>query len=648
MRWSEGCAGRTVLFALVGAFAFCASGEGVEFAGGTGEPNDPYQIATVEQLLGIKTDPELPRKHYVLVADIDMSGVILSDAVIWSVHGSFDGDGYTIRNLRIESESMAALFGHIWDDAEVRNLGVVNAQIVGGAYSGALARDNDGRVVNCYSTGAVISTTGPGGGGLVGMNWGTITDSYSTAAVIAMGPGGLVGRNFGRLTRCYATGEVTGAAWVGGLAGSNSGEITECYSLSTVAGESLFVGGLVGYNSGKIAACYGSSDVVCQNHRAGGLVGWNDGSISSCYATGSVTGAEFVGGLAAESSGKIAACYAVVAVVSSGRYVGALLGALGHGRKAEDIVASSYFLDANDGGGPDNEIGIPLTRAEMLQQSSFAGFDFWGTAEDGESDLWFMPKDSYPVLAWQAGVTGLQRVPNVTGMALEEAVAALEEAGFVVGEVRYDFHRTIPAGCVIHADPYGIAAPGATVDLVVSAEGRYAWADNPGDGRADNPYQIATAGQLESLGDYPELWDKSFLLTADVDMTGRTYPTALIAPDADRSKSGFQGPPFSGRFDGRNHTLRSLTIRHIDVRYDYVGLFGMIGPAGRVEGLKLVDADVEGGSGTSSSVGVLAGANAGTVKDCSATGTIRGGRGDGLVGTNTGTLTGGKVDVTRI
>ena len=37
------------------------------FAGGTGEPNDPYQIATVADLLAIGSDHDLLRKHFVLV-----------------------------------------------------------------------------------------------------------------------------------------------------------------------------------------------------------------------------------------------------------------------------------------------------------------------------------------------------------------------------------------------------------------------------------------------------------------------------------------------------------------------------------------------------------------------------------------------------
>ena len=43
-----------------------------DFAAGTGEPNNPYQIATAEQLISIGTDPNLLDKHFVLINDIDL------------------------------------------------------------------------------------------------------------------------------------------------------------------------------------------------------------------------------------------------------------------------------------------------------------------------------------------------------------------------------------------------------------------------------------------------------------------------------------------------------------------------------------------------------------------------------------------------
>jgi gas vesicle protein len=66
---------RCVCLMLVLALARSAVAEG--FAGGTGEPNDPYQIATAEQLLSVGSDPNLLNKYFVLVADIDLTPNLL-------------------------------------------------------------------------------------------------------------------------------------------------------------------------------------------------------------------------------------------------------------------------------------------------------------------------------------------------------------------------------------------------------------------------------------------------------------------------------------------------------------------------------------------------------------------------------------------
>ena len=62
---------RTILLVCLTlqSVAVCA-----EFAGGTGEPNDPYQIATAEQLIAVNSDPNLMSKHFLLVDDIDLAG----------------------------------------------------------------------------------------------------------------------------------------------------------------------------------------------------------------------------------------------------------------------------------------------------------------------------------------------------------------------------------------------------------------------------------------------------------------------------------------------------------------------------------------------------------------------------------------------
>jgi len=43
-----------------------------KYSGGTGEPNDPYQIATAKQLISIGSDPRLLDKCFVLVNNLDL------------------------------------------------------------------------------------------------------------------------------------------------------------------------------------------------------------------------------------------------------------------------------------------------------------------------------------------------------------------------------------------------------------------------------------------------------------------------------------------------------------------------------------------------------------------------------------------------
>jgi hypothetical protein len=384
--------------------------------------------------------------------------------------------------------------------------------------------------------------------------------------------------------------------------------------------------------------------VVGQESFVGGLVGCNRNTISSCYSTGNVTVQDLVGGLVGDNTGKIAMSYSAAAVEGYGRNVGGLVGLLSIATATTG--KNCYFLDPLDGGGPDNKIGTPLTSGQMKLHASFTGWDFWGTAADGVSDPWFMPANAYPALAWQTDITGVQMIPNVAGLSLNEARAALTAARFAVGNVSYDFDRAMPAGCVIRTDPYPFAAVGAAVGLIVSSDGTYSWAGNPGDGTQANPYQIQTAGQLESLTDHPEFWNRHFVLSADVDMTGRTYSAALIAPDVDNSNSGFQGTPFSGTFNGQGHAIRNLTI-HSDTKHNYLGLFGMIAQGGKINDLHLLDVDIAGGTGSSTYLGALAGYNAGTVTNCSATGILHGGKGDGMVGFNAGSLIDCQADTTR-
>jgi hypothetical protein len=408
--------GIVLLLVFLWTLGFCPTAPGVEFAGGTGEPNAPYQIATAEQLFAVGSDPNLLRKHYQLVADIDLGGATRSQAVILTFSGTFDGNGHIIRNLHIDGEGSQALFDALARGGEVKNLGVVDANVIGSGNPAALVAFNFGSVRNCYSTGSVTGRQ-HSGGGLVGLNIGTIACSWSTAAV---------------------------------------------------AGQ-VFVGGLVGENTGSIISCYASGNVTAATD-AGGLAGLNGGAISCCYSTGRVAAALDVGGLVAVNGGSIDSCYSIAGVTCAGgnyliRYVGGLVGNDHSGSPAQ--VNSCWFLAPADGGGPDNGIGMPLTNAQMKQKSGFTGWDFWDSAADGINDQWFMPTDACPVLVWQADITGLTPVPDVVGLPLEQAKAALTTAGFIVGTIDYENASGVVSGCISRTYPHSFALPGGTINLFV-------------------------------------------------------------------------------------------------------------------------------------------------------------------------------------
>lgn len=232
-----------------------------KYAGGVGEPNDPYQIATAADLIALGETLDDYDKHFILTADIDLDpnlpgGKVFDKAVIapdWQkgFTGVFDGNGHKVSHMTITGVGYLGLFGTL--SGEVRNLGVVDVNVIA---SGSLA------------------------GGIAGMNGGTVTQCYSTGAVYgADSVGGLLGGNSGEVIRCYSSAVVSGDAFVGGLIGasrrSNGGggtyAVTECYSTGTVKGDSLS-GGLIGIRNEETAVtnCFWDAETSGLTTSAGG------------------------------------------------------------------------------------------------------------------------------------------------------------------------------------------------------------------------------------------------------------------------------------------------------------------------------------------------------------------------------------------
>jgi len=181
--------------------------------------------------------------------------------------------------------------------------GSVNGQ----DYVGGVAGLNE-TMLSCYSTGSITGNNYVGG--VVGSNnnsRGIIEDSYSTGYVTGVksvsvtyrygNTGGVVGINSGSVSNSYSIGTVIGYDYVGGVAGTNEdkGKIKNSYSTGTINGE-FYVGGVAGANHNIVINSYSTSTVTAEdkflNNISGGVVGTNPspGKILNSYSIGIIKG----------------------------------------------------------------------------------------------------------------------------------------------------------------------------------------------------------------------------------------------------------------------------------------------------------------------------------------------------------------------
>ena len=378
--------------------------------------------------------------------------------------GVFDGQGYEIRDFFINrpDEDRVGLFHQITLFGVIRNVGVVNATVIGNDEVGGLVGYNWKTVNNCYFSGNVTGKVHVGGlvgsnsnpatvsnsystgsvtgdkqvGGLVGDNWdGTVSNSYSTSNVTGDENfvGGLLGHSEGTVSDSYSTGSVSGNNYVGGLVGVLLGDsiVSDSYSTSSVSGNE-YVGGLAGYsgNNTIVSNCHFSGNVT-GGWLVGGLLGANDedGTVSNSYSTGSVSGTQHVGGLVAwnEEGGTVINSYSTGSVTGDDN-VGGLVGFNNHDGTVsnsystgtvsgnEDVggligwnnlgTVSNSFWDTETSGQATSHGGTGKNTTEMQSIATFsgAGWDIVAVASLGTripSYIWnILSGVSYPFLSW--------------------------------------------------------------------------------------------------------------------------------------------------------------------------------------------------------------------------------------------------------
>lgn len=334
------------------------------YAGGTGTADDPYQIATPEQLAKLAADTNsavggrVPEgtDYFRLTADIDLSGKLwtpigahMGGNSMAAFYGHFDGNGKAISNMTVDMRGRAVseitpsgLFGAIvanHTDYTVQNLTISGAKVYAFETKDASLDD----YVNSAGVLAAYIAAGGGGNGCPIIKNCKVSDSLVNGIEKV---GGLFGNvSYAQISDCSISDtEVTGNGWTGGFVGYgflceiNNGSVEN----GTVNG-TWSTGGFAGVISGgTVENCTVSGEVTATDWRCGGFVGYmeqfdNGLAMKNCSTTATVKsninfdGEPRVGGFAGEinSATEISDCKALGEVVESyddkntvGKFVG--------------------------------------------------------------------------------------------------------------------------------------------------------------------------------------------------------------------------------------------------------------------------------------------------------------------------------------
>ena len=596
--------------------------------------------------------------------------------------GAFDGQGYEIRDLFVSrpDEDGGGLFGFLDVAGVVEDVGLVNAEVTGHDYVGGVVGWNYGTVNESYSTGNLSGRKQVGG--LVAVNgWledsiGIVSDCYSTASVAGeSGVGGLVGWNYGTVSDSYSSGSLTGEWIAGGLLAVNSGTVINSYSTGSVTGGGA-VGGLVGVNGfyygrlGTVSNSYYSYNEVLINGQniitTGALFNedfeqWlaNDKFLDvkqrlsqedGYYTVNDVS--DFKELLAFGQDGSLR--FRLESDLDLGNepdfYIPYLAGEFdGNGHRIANLSFSFGFIAhvglfgyVASGGVVTGVSAENVNINGRLVVGGLVGQNYGGTVSDSYS--------TGSVTGW-ANVGGLVGRSNGTVSNSYSAARVTCEytvAGGLLGTNRGTVSNSYSTGSVTgggsvggllglnsgtlsnsHYSYNGVLINGENVITVgaLFSEDFVQWLAN--DKFLDvnerlseehGCYLINDVSDLKQLLAFGQDDSLRFRLMNDLDLS---------------SEPNFYVPYLAGEFDGNGHK-----IWHLSFHSDFitgVGLFGYLGPDGKINEVGVENVDVTG----SALVGGLVGSNGGTVSDSYSTGSVTGGLFvGGLVGINgPGTVT---------
>jgi len=530
--------------------------------------------------------------------------------------GSFDGQGYEIRDLFIDcpDEGCVGLFGWLDSGGIIQDVGVVDVTVIGS-----------------WDVGGLVGRIG----------YGAVSNSYSTGSVTGVhGVGGLVGRmdyGYGTVSNSYSTGSVTGHGDVGGLVGSNDqGTISGSYSTGNVAGDRR-VGGLVGFHGfATISNSYYDYDEVLINGENVITIGalfnedfeqWlaNDKFLdvnerlsqeNGYYLINNVSDFKELLAFGQDSSLKFRLETDLDLETEANFYIPYLAGEFdGNGHKITELSFNFDFV--SDVGlfgylafsGKVSEVGVESVDITGGAYVGGLGGESAGTVSSSYSG------GSVTATEWVGGLVGWNNgimsnsysTGSVTGQSSVGGLAGkntwtVSNSYYNYNEVLISGRNVITVGALFEEDFEQWLANDKFLDVNerLSKENGYYVINNVSDFK-----QLLAFGQNDTL---------NFRLTNDLDLA--TEPNFYI-------------PYLAGEFDGNGHKISNLSFS-----FDFVaqvGLFGLLASGGKVSEVGVENVNITG----SWNVGGLVGVNGGSIDNCYSTGSVTGYQWvGGLVGAN--------------
>ena len=578
---------------------------------------DVYQIGSGGELAWFAQEVNAGRGaayNAVLTKDIDLGDEEWTPIGYYTSYynnspfkGIFDGQGYTIKGLKITGSASGnrGLFGYV-DSGTVENVTVQGA----------------------------ITLTGNGGG------------SY--------GAGGIVGQLYGQagtVRNCRSDVAVQGGQNVGGIVGyvaggnyASSKEITGCVNTGTVSSNSYNAGGIVGYINGQVTvdSCYNRGTVTGGGWRAGGITAYLDSSyakVLNCYTIGKATAksgdfAQVVG--KKSSSATITNCYYLSTLGTDSNATAVTETEL----KAVPKGLGDAFVAAPKGrndGYPVLRWQIPTYAVTFTVTPADAVVTIDGQTGTHTGGQWVfkLPDGTYKYTVSAFGYVQQSGTVTVSEEALAKDVtltaAAKRTVTFTVAPAEANAAITVtwngqtvqpesdgsyrlPEGAysyTVKAKGYAKVTGTLNVtkdaNLSVTLTPSTAWDGTTkeaptGQGTEDAPYEIENGEQLAWLADTVNNADSVktiyAVLTEDIDL-GKN-PWTPIGKDSHE---------FTGCFDGQGHTVSGLKVEGVAD----AGLFG-VAKAATIKNV-VVQGTV---SGTSCAAGILARAKttACTIENC--------------------------------